>query len=566
MPNFSFLNALHNSEDGNLLFCKRYEALSSGFRSGMGLVYKCHDIVDDTQVCIRLLPKEITGDEARLSELMECVESLQTLVHPCIALIQKIDYVPETREYFVVMESFDGVAFNQFLHQKFGAGEKQRLAELMPVFQQIAEALDFAHRHGLVHQDIKSENILVNKRGYVKLLSFGLPEFFQSKKTLLSEHYRAPELIKGLPASPSSDQFAFAVLVFEALYDQHPFASQTIGRTLQEAILYCPPRFSSDLSDQVNIKALRKALAKSPKDRFNTCQDFLRDLYIPPKQNMFLWRWREFSRSAGAKLWKVCKWIVLLIIAYLLITNGSGLWRGVQRWFGNNVQHNSKKTANVTQRTSANNQRARGDSDVSNLPQSFCIEGMARGESQQYEGVYQLVTSGTNAGYYVNYTGEIRFSAFPKESASICSRHYSKEFYKYPYAVEFENKKYDDFIGTGNFVFCLNRDIATATRVGTMSASYGLKKSTMRKNDVDFNWGYIRKIGNGTVDVDEIDMPQQSETTRVILPQHRTSVGQSLWTKDMEEDFSKSIEGASNPSVDSDEESLPQAEMEEFDD
>jgi Tol biopolymer transport system component/tRNA A-37 threonylcarbamoyl transferase component Bud32 len=260
-----------------------YEIVSQIGAGGMGEVYKARDTRLDRTVAIKVLPPERIRDPQARERFDREARAISSLNHPRICTLHDVGH--EGGIDFLVMEYVEGKS----LKGPVPVDEALRLGA------QIADALDHAHRHGVVHRDLKPENILVTKSG-VKVLDFGVaklsrePERAQDAtvtQTLTQEgtvvgsyHYMSPEQWEGREADARSDIFSFGALLYETLTGRRAFEGKTPA-SVAGAILHTdPPPVSNvqPMSPPVLDRVVRKCLAKDPEERWQSARDLKDEL------------------------------------------------------------------------------------------------------------------------------------------------------------------------------------------------------------------------------------------------------------------------------------------------
>lgn len=251
----------------------KFQILRPLGRGSMGEVYLAQDPVLGRQVAIKTIQAgSAFGDEARARFEREA-RVTSTLVHPHIVTVY--DFGEAEGLYYLAMEFLEGETFEAALAKGAWARE-----DLLEALAQVAEALAFAHEHGVVHRDVKPSNILVQRRGrriQAKLMDFGVATIDQSSLTqqgvwMGTVNYMAPEYLDTGRASQSSDLFALGVMLFEVVTGgRRPFGGETTT-TILNAILRDAPAALTPAEQQAAgpalVKVVKRALAKRPEDRF----------------------------------------------------------------------------------------------------------------------------------------------------------------------------------------------------------------------------------------------------------------------------------------------------------
>ncbi len=244
-------------------------------QGAMGVVYLAEDPLLKRRVAIKVV--RATGEERdhALSRFQREAEISAQLNHPNIVTIFDVGEAPGLGP-FIAMEYVEGNNLGHFIRE--GSLD---LESRFGILIQTMRALRAAHRHAIVHRDVKPENILVAETGRVKLMDFGIaktmdPQLSRAGEFLGSPAYSAPELLRGLDPTPSSDRYSFAVTAFELLTGQLPHPGSTVATVVTHVLMeppVMPPGMSGDLA-----KAFRQALAQDPGERPGTLMEFLMDL------------------------------------------------------------------------------------------------------------------------------------------------------------------------------------------------------------------------------------------------------------------------------------------------
>jgi non-specific serine/threonine protein kinase len=245
----------------------------------MGVVYKARDLRLDRLVALKFLPHDLTPSDEDRSRFVREAKVASLLNHPNICIIHDIQDLDG--QVFIVMEFVDGVTLRRKLQSPpFSISEVNRYAT------QIAEALCAAHARGIVHRDIKSENIMINSAGHVKVMDYGLAmtkESLAIKKnsgTVGTLAYMAPEVIEGREAIPQSDMFSYGVVLFEILAGQLPFQGGHPAAMVY-AIVKQDPQSLERLRPDVPIglrAVVERSLRKDPDERYASMEELLKAL------------------------------------------------------------------------------------------------------------------------------------------------------------------------------------------------------------------------------------------------------------------------------------------------
>ena len=253
-------------------------------QGGFGAVYLARDTVSGIDVALKTIPREVGRDETELADLKRNFQIIHTLHHPNIAAPLTLEQDATLDAYFLVMEYVEGTTLSEY--RKTQEGRKLNFPEAVQICQKIAEALDYAHQHSILHRDIKPQNVMVTVKGEVKVLDFGLASEIRSSMLRMgsgtiqmlvgSRPYMPPEVFRGQPAQPAADQYALGVLFFELVSGRLPFDLPD-WEMLRSAVLSEPVATLTELSKQQNT-ILRRALAKDPNQRYGKMLDFVKTL------------------------------------------------------------------------------------------------------------------------------------------------------------------------------------------------------------------------------------------------------------------------------------------------
>jgi eukaryotic-like serine/threonine-protein kinase len=318
-------------------FYGRYELLSELGRGTSGVVYKAHDPKLDRLVAMKILrPELVSLEESGISlkqRFHQEAVAAGRLTHPAIVAVH--DVGEADGRPFMVMEYIEGGTLADLLL----GGRPLPLPDAAGIVVQVCAALDYAHRHGVVHRDIKPRNILVGP-GVTKVTDFGTARILGASHTqtgtmLGTPAYMSPEMVRGQAADPRSDLFSLGVVLYETLTGVNPFNAADLAAVLYRIVNLEAPsvrHHSAELPPALD-RVLRRALAKEPEARYATATDFgnaLREAATGEQRTWTLRALRETARDLRrAKL--LSRPVRITVGAMCLLALGIGTWAGLRR-------------------------------------------------------------------------------------------------------------------------------------------------------------------------------------------------------------------------------------------
>ena len=260
----------------------RYEVLSELGKGAMGIVYLAKDPVIGRMVAIKTIRASSMGDDDSESrEFRErFIREAQTagiLSHPHIVTIHDIGEDPDTQTSFIAMEYIEGKNLKSLLNERANFSYDQ-IAEMIA---QVAEAIDYAHRKGIIHRDIKPANIIITTDEKVKITDFGIAKVASSNLTTTGQflgtpNYMSPEQVSGAPVDGRSDIFSLGVVLYELLTHRKPFVGENLTAISYKIVHedFTPPaELSSEVPTEFN-PIVARAMAKDPWNRYQRGKDF----------------------------------------------------------------------------------------------------------------------------------------------------------------------------------------------------------------------------------------------------------------------------------------------------
>jgi serine/threonine protein kinase len=244
---------------------------------GMGVVYKAEDTKLKRFVALKFLPREKEIQEADRTRFLQEAQSASALNHPNVCVIH--DIAEYAGQQFIVMEYVDGRTLRQLMPIK-------KVDDAITYAIQIGEALSAAHAKGIVHRDIKADNIMVNANNQIKVMDFGLAKLKGSLKltrtsgTVGTIGYMAPEQIEGGEVDARSDIFSFGVVLYEMLTAHLPFRGEHEAAMMYSILNEEPEPLTTYLPDAPSelTHVFNRAVEKNPADRYQSIADAVIDL------------------------------------------------------------------------------------------------------------------------------------------------------------------------------------------------------------------------------------------------------------------------------------------------
>jgi serine/threonine-protein kinase len=257
---------------------------------GMGVVYLALDTKLDRKVAIKVLRPDALAEEHFKQRLIREAQAAAKLDHPNICAVYDVNEADPFS--FIVMQYLEGESLAQRMDR-----EVLSVDAALTIIEQAAEGLSEAHAQGIVHRDIKPQNMMITSRGQLKILDFGLAKLMRSSESvdndaptapILSKPghvigtmpYMSPEQVRGENLGASSDIFSLGVSLYEMLAGKHPFKDKSAAVTMSRILLGEPiptDHFQAQVSPELQT-LLSKMLCKDKAERYQSAEDFLTDL------------------------------------------------------------------------------------------------------------------------------------------------------------------------------------------------------------------------------------------------------------------------------------------------
>jgi serine/threonine-protein kinase len=316
----------------------RYELEELVGTGGMSRVFRAHDLLLDRKVALKILHEQYGADAEYVERFRREARAVAALSHPNIVTV--IDRGEHEGRQFIVFEYIEGENLKRLIERRGPAP----VTTALELAIQIARGLSFAHQQGLVHRDVKPQNVLLNGNNDAKVTDFGIARSMdvkhgmtQTGTVLGTSDYIAPEQAQGQRVDEHTDVYSLGVVLYELLTSHVPFPGENFVAVAMRHINEPPPSIRDqrpDVPPRVEA-AVQRAMAKDPADRFHTMADFCNELdaclaELQGAGTQVLRSPVEHSRSRrGMSPWPLLALLVALIaigavVAFLLLRDHGG--------------------------------------------------------------------------------------------------------------------------------------------------------------------------------------------------------------------------------------------------
>ena len=263
------------------LIADRYELEELVGTGGMSTVFRAHDLQLERRVAIKILHEHYAEDPEYLERFRREARAVARLSHPNVVTV--IDRGDDDGRQYIVFENVEGENLKELIVRSGPLPVRQALELVLAV----ADGLAFAHEQGLVHRDVKPQNVLLSREGEIKVTDFGIARSLhvdhgmtQTGTVLGTGEYLAPEQASGKPVSPATDVYSLGVVLWELLAGDVPFTGDNFVAVALRHVNEPPPSLRQrrpDVSPRLDA-AVERALAKDPARRFPTMAAFAEEL------------------------------------------------------------------------------------------------------------------------------------------------------------------------------------------------------------------------------------------------------------------------------------------------
>lgn len=258
----------------------RYEVNELIGVGGMSLVYRAYDVIEAQSVAIKILKDEYFGNSEFMKRFKNESRAVAVLSHPNIVKVLNVSF--GTNFQYIVMEYISGITLKEYISKKGQIDWK----ESVQIITQVLKALAHAHSRGVIHRDIKPQNIMITDDNVVKVTDFGIARFFTNEtqtmtdKTIGSVHYISPEQAKGLKTDVKSDIYSVGIVLYEMLTNRLPFEADNAVSVaiMQMQVVPQSPRALNQSIPPALEEITLKAMQKNPEKRYFAAESMLEDI------------------------------------------------------------------------------------------------------------------------------------------------------------------------------------------------------------------------------------------------------------------------------------------------
>jgi serine/threonine protein kinase len=245
----------------------------------MGVVYRAYDRELQEAVAIKTLrPESLAGDGIALERFKQEIRLARKIAHRNVVRTYDLGEVNGT--YYLTMEYVEGTSLKQLI----GVRGQLPVPVTLTIGKQLCRALEVAHEQGIIHRDIKPQNIVVEPNGFLKVMDFGIARLASRAKdqgltlegmSIGTPDYMSPEQLSGMELDARSDLYSAGVVLFECVTGRVPFEADTMYALIAKQLEEAPPdprRLNADVPESL-ARVIQKAMAKEPAERFQTAAE-----------------------------------------------------------------------------------------------------------------------------------------------------------------------------------------------------------------------------------------------------------------------------------------------------
>ena len=281
----------------------RYELLELIGVGGMADIYKAMDIIEERIVAVKILKNEFAASEDFLRRFRNESKAIALLSHPNIVKIYDVGFTDKIQ--YIVMEYIDGITLTEYIERQ----GVLKWRDAVHFTLQILRALQHAHDRGIVHRDIKSQNVMLLADGTIKVMDFGIARFNRetdktmSEKAIGSVHYISPEQARGEMTDEKSDIYSVGVMLYEMLTGVKPFDGDNPVSIALKHMQAVPKRITEINSsipeglEEITVKAMQK----EPSKRYQTAGEMIKDIEEFKKNPAIVFEYKYFSTDGSTK-------------------------------------------------------------------------------------------------------------------------------------------------------------------------------------------------------------------------------------------------------------------------
>lgn len=308
-------------------FAERYQIIEELGKGGMGKVYKAHDTEIKEKVALKLINPEIASDKKTIERFQNELKFARKISHRNVC--RMYDLNKEKGSYYITMEYVSGEDLKGMIRMmgQLGAGKSISIAK------QVCEGLSEAHRLGVIHRDLKPQNIMIDKDGNARIMDFGIARSLKTKGItgagvmIGTPEYMSPEQVEGKETDQRSDIYSLGVMLYEMVTGRVPFEGDTpftIGVKQKSEIPKDPKELNAQIPDDLSSVIL-KCLEKNKEKRYQSAGDVRSELTriekgIPSTERIVPRRKPSTSKEITVTFGK--RWIVIAILFVVIITIG----------------------------------------------------------------------------------------------------------------------------------------------------------------------------------------------------------------------------------------------------